>query len=128
MEERRDVLLLTLSSGHGGDTAADEAAGDAAVVVLESSSSFSSEAAELPSLRLLFSDHRCVDAVAVAEHIADCRSRGSLMTAKNSVSAGTMFHSASTTSLTQRVRKVSGGAGGSALNSFPLSPSPAQKT
>ena len=109
------VALLTLSSGHGGDTAADDAAGDTAVV-LESSSSFSSEEAadaELsssPSLRLFITDCRCDDAVAVAEHIiADCRSRGSLMTAKNSVSAGTMFHSASTTSLTQRVRKVSGG-------------------
>lgn len=89
------MFLLTLSSGHGGDTAADEAAGgDTVVVVLESSSSFSSEAADLlsssPSLRLLFTDRRCDDAVAVAEHIiADCRSRGSLMTAKNSVSAGT---------------------------------------
>jgi hypothetical protein len=71
IEERRDVLslLLTLSSGHGGDDA---------VVVLESSSfSFEEAAADelssSPSLRLLFSDRRCDDAVAVAEHIADCR-------------------------------------------------------
>lgn len=81
------VLLLTLSSGHGGDAAA-ETAGDtaAAVVVLEScSSSFSSEEAaadELSSsslsLRLFFTNRRCDDAVAVAEHIVDCRSQGSL--------------------------------------------------
>ncbi len=109
------VLLLTLSSGHGGDAAA-ETVGDtaAAVVVLESSSSFSSEEAaadELPSspsLRLFFPDRRCVDAVAVAEHIVDCRSRGSLWLQRIASRLEQCFFSV-TTSLTHRVRKVSGG-------------------